>query len=281
LLAGTAALGLVFTSAVAATLAGVPIPQKIAAAFFPETRAPEPKAAPAPAPAPRRVARPVVPPAAPVEPAGAEAEGPLADAVFRPNGRPWRRLIMAQRVIEARRAMGLPTPGADRIERQLRRRAQMWREATPEQRAQWVQRRQERREARRAAMATPEGREALAARQGGVGVQMRGWGAGRRPGAALTPEQRAERQEQTRQWRVDRQAGLPVTPEQRAARQEQIRRWREQQMVGAPLTEAQRAARQERFRQWREARRARWQARNGQEQARPQQPGEGPDQADR
>jgi hypothetical protein len=280
LFAGTAAFGLVFTSAVAATLAGVPIPQKIAAVFFPEEKAPEPKAAPAPAP--RRMARPVAPPAAPVETAGVEPEGPLADAIFRPNARPWRRLMMAQRVIEARRAMGLPTPGADRIERELRRRARMWREATPEQRAQWLQRRQERQAERRALLATPEGRAALAERRAQSGSGQRpGWIAGSPPGMALTPEQRVERQEQLRQWRAQRQAGIQPTLEQRAERQAQIRHWREQQQAGAPPADAQGTARHERFRQWREARRARWHAREGQRQAQPQQPTEGPEQADR
>lgn len=235
LLAGTAALGLVFTSAVAATLAGVPIPQKIAAVFFPETRAPEPKAAPVP----RRAPRPA--PAAPVRTADAEPVDPLIEPFARPNAPPWRRLMMAQRVIEARRAMGLPTPGADRIERQLRRRAQRWRDATPEQRTMWVQRRQERQAARRAAMATREGREVLAA------GPRRGWGPG---------WQHAERQAQFRQRRAERRAGMP-------------------------LTSGQRAERQARFREWREVRRARRQARNGLGQVQPLQPNEGPALTDR
>ncbi len=254
LLAGTAALGLLVTSAVAATLAGVPIPQKIAAVFFPAEKAPEPKQVVAP----RRAARPAPPAAAPVE--TAEVAPPPAGPEWTPRPGPWRRLFMMQRIVEARRAMGLPTPGAARIERQLRRRAEMWRQASPEQRARWQERQLARREARRAALATPEGQAALAAHR----EQMQRWRAQRQAGIPLTPEQRAERQQLMRDWRARGMAGGPLTPEQRAARQEQFRAWQARQQAGRPpLTEEQRAARQERFRQWREARRARWQARNG------------------
>lgn len=257
-LAGTAALGLLVTSAVAATLAGVPIPQKIAAVFFPEEKAPAPKQAEPP----RRAARPATSGGTPVQ--SAEA-GPVAEEPewAREPG-PLRRLLLVQRMVDARRAMGLPTPGADRLERQLRRRAALWQNATPEQRAQWQARQQLRRDARRAMLATPEGRAALAERQG----PMRGWrGQGRGPGAgmALPPEERARRQALLRQWRAQREAGVPLTPDQRAYRQQQFRAWRAQREAagGAPLTEEQRMARQARVRQWREARRARWEARNG------------------
>lgn len=186
LLAGTVALGLVVSSAVAATLAGVPIPQKIAAVFFPEP-APAPKQAEPPRAAPRPVRR----PPAPVEMAKAEPEPQPVLAV--PPG-PERRLLRVQRMIDARRAMGLPTPGADGLERRLRRRAAMWQAATPEQRAAWVARR----EARRAALATPEAQAALAGQR-----------------------------EQIGRWRAQRQAGIPLTPEQRAERRELVRQWRE------------------------------------------------------
>jgi hypothetical protein len=249
LLAGTVGLGLVFTSAVAATLAGVPIPQKIAAVFFAEEKAPAPRAEP-----PRRVARPPAAPAAPMQTAEA---GPKPEVALDSQPGPWRRLLMMQRIVDARRAMGLPTPGADRIERRLRRRAELWQQATPEQRAQWLQRQQARREARRAALATPEGREAFVRQE-----QMRRWRAQRQAGVPLTPEQRAA----MREWRERRMAGIPPTPEERAARREQLQAWRAQRQASLPpLTEEERTARQERFRRWREARRARWQA--GQEQA--------------
>ncbi|HYD13227.1 MAG TPA: hypothetical protein VEC11_10305 [Allosphingosinicella sp.] len=255
LLAGTVGLGLVFTSAVAATLAGVPIPQKIAAVFFAEEKAPEPKQAEPP----RRAAGPAATPAAPVQTAAA---GPKPeDALYRQPG-PWRRLFIAQRIIDARRAMGLPTPGADRIERRLRRRAERWQEATPEQRAEWLQRQHARREARRAALATPEGREAFVAQQD----RMRRWRAQQRAGLPLTPGQRAA----MREWRERRMAGMPPTPEERAARRERMREWRAQRQAGmSPLTEEERTVRQERFRRWREARRERWQARQEQVEREP------------
>jgi hypothetical protein len=236
LLAGTAALGLIVTSAVAATLAGVPIPQKIAAVFFPDTKAPEPVRTEAP----RRVVRPATAPAArPIEVAKAE---PAPEPTLDHQPGPWRRLARIQRIVDARRAMGLPTPGADRLERRLRRRAEMWERATPEQRAHWLQRQQERRAARQAALATPEAQAALAAQR-----------------------------EQMRRWRAQRQAGIPLTPEQRAERREMVREWRARGFAGVPPTPEERMARQSRFRQWQGARRARWQARDeapdGDEQA--------------
>jgi hypothetical protein len=220
---GTAALGLVFTSAVAATLAGVPIPQKIAAVFFPEEKAPEPKQAVAP---PRRAPRPA--PAA-AAPAGTGAITPGQDAWLSSQGpNPWRRLFMAERIIAARRAMGLPTPGADRLERQLHRRAERWQTATPEQRAAWIQRQQLRQDVRRAMLSTPEGREEIA------------------------------RQDRLQRWRMQGQVGMPPGSERRAERQRLVREWRARRMAGIPLTPEEQALRQER-QQWRERRRARLQ----------------------
>lgn len=222
---GTAALGLVFTSAVAATLAGVPIPQKIAAVFFPEEKAPEPKQVAAAAP--RRAPRPAPTAAAPAE--TAEAAPAMEIPVWSPRPNPWRRLFLAERIIAARRAMGLPTPGADRIERQLRRRAELWRTATPEQRAAWIQRQQLRQDVRRAMLATPEGRAELA------------------------------QQDRMQRWRAPREARLPPTPEQRAERQRLVREWRARRMAGIPLSPEEQVLRQERL-QWREARQARLQS---------------------
>jgi hypothetical protein len=161
-----------------------------------------------------------------------------------------------QRIVDARRALGLPTPGADRLGRRLRRRAALWDAATPEQRAEWLERQRARREARRAALATPEGREALVRQE-----QIRRWRTQRQAGIPLTPAQRAA----MREWRERRLAGIPLTPEERAARREQLQAWRAQRQAGMlPLTDEERAARQERFRRWREARRARWQERQTQ-----------------
>ena len=248
ILAGAVGLGLVVTSAVAATLAGVPIPQKIAAVFSSAEKAPEPKQAEAP----RHVPRPAQ--AAPARTAQASAE-PEGTRVLQPG--PWRRLLMVQRIVVARRAMGLPTPGADRLERRLRRRAALWDAATPEQRAEWLERQQARRDARRAALATPEGRQTLVRPE-----QIRRWRAQRQAGIPLTPEQRAA----LREWRERRLAGIPPTPDERAARRAQLQAWRAQRQAGMPaLTRDERLARQERFRRWREARQARWRA--GQAQA--------------
>lgn len=259
LLASTVALGLVVSSAVAATLAGVPIPQKIAAVFFPEEKAPEPKQV---AP-PRRAPRPAPAPAAVPAPVQlAEAAPPAEPPGWYMRAAPWRRLVLAERMIAERRAMGLPTPGADRLERQLRRRAEMWRNATPEQRAAWAHGQQLRQDLRRAMLSTPEGREELARQEQG-----QRWRAPREAGLPLTPEQRAERQQLVREWRARRMAGIPLTPEEQALRRER-QQWRmQQQAARPPLTEEQRAFRQEQYRRWREARRARWQAMNGEARA--------------
>lgn len=222
LFVGTAALGLVFTSAVAATLAGVPIPQKIAAIFAPEAKAPAPKQEAAPRHAPRPAAA-----AAPVEMADAAPVAPAPALSTQPD--PWRRLFMAERIIAARRAMGLPTPGADRLARQLRHRAQMWDAATPEQRQAWIQRQQLRQDLRRAMLSTPEGRDQLA------------------------------RQDRMQRWRMQRAAPLQPSPEQRAERQQLVREWRARRMAGIPLSPAELALRRER-QQWRAARQGRWQA---------------------
>jgi hypothetical protein len=248
----------VVSSAVAATLAGVPIPQKIASVLFPEEKVAAPKQVVAPRRSPRPVpATPAAP--APVQTADATAAEDLPAWQMAPT--PWRRLFMAERRIATRRAMGLPTPGADRLERQLRRRAERWQAATPEQRAAWTVRQQFRQDVRRAMLSTPEGREELARQE-----QRQRWRTRRGPGMPLTPEQRAERQAIMQDWRVRRLAGLPPTPEERAARQA----WRAQrQTVRPPLTEEQRAFRQEQFRRWREARRARWLTMDGRMDADP------------
>ena len=163
---------------------------------------------------------------------------------------------------------GLPTPGADRLERQLRRRAEQWQAATPEQRAAWTARQQLRQDVRRAMLSTPEGREELARQE-----QRQRWRVRRGPGMPLTPEQRAERQAMMQDWRARRQAGLPPTAEEQASRQA----WRAQRQSGRPpLTEEQRAFRQEQFRRWREARRRRGPTIDGQANLYPPAATEGP-----
>jgi hypothetical protein len=136
LLGGAIALGLAFSGAVAATLAGVPLPAKVAAVIaqipFVSHKAAEPERAPvrhaAARPAPRPA--PIAPP--PVESASAEPAQPY------PGPRPAaiRRMILAQRIVARREAMGLPAPPVRQIERMIHRRQMMrrWQMATPEQR---------------------------------------------------------------------------------------------------------------------------------------------------
>ncbi|HYI48649.1 MAG TPA: hypothetical protein VEX35_09305 [Allosphingosinicella sp.] len=126
LLVGVCALGLALSGAVAATLAGVPIPAKIAAVFsqaFPGEEKPEPKAQP-----PRR-ARPPRPATAPARSQAAASDRPAALIV--PAVPMQRRLAIARGIVAERRAAGLPTPIADRVERRILR----WQAATPAERA--------------------------------------------------------------------------------------------------------------------------------------------------
>lgn len=163
LIGGAVALGLAFSGAVAATLAGVPLPSKVEAVIaqilFVGRKSPEPVPVrhAAPRPAPRSA--PAEPP--PVELAAADP----APMNMRPAA--FRRMMMARRIVARREAMGLPAPSVQQVERMLHRRQMMrrWRMATPEQRQQFVAEHPragamiEAREARREA--TPEQREAF------------------------------------------------------------------------------------------------------------------------
>ena len=147
LVIGAGAIGLAVSSAVAATLAGVPLATRMEAviAKLPligkEAAAPEP-----PAPRPRAVER----TAAPAAPVMESAPKPGPDLVRMHEVRQLRRLAAVRQRVEARRAVGLPTPRADRIERRLERRIEGWRQATPEQRQRYLELWRQRREARRA-----------------------------------------------------------------------------------------------------------------------------------
>lgn len=117
LLAGGAALGIAFTGAVAASLAGVELPRPVAVVV--EKLPFIGKAAPAPStPPPRPAARLSPPPA----PAKADAPLPAVPDAAPPTPLPPRierrieRLQQAREIVAARRAAGLPTPRADRIE---------------------------------------------------------------------------------------------------------------------------------------------------------------------
>lgn len=113
LLIGSAAIGLVVSSAVAGTLAGVPLPAKVEAVLAELPLVGRKKIEPAPAPPPRRVAP--APKAEPVREVEA-APAPTTQEEFE-RARVVRRLIAARRIVAERRRVGLPTPVADRIER--------------------------------------------------------------------------------------------------------------------------------------------------------------------
>jgi len=117
LIVGGAALGLVFTSAVAATLGSggrivLPSIETVLASVPLIGNAPEPPPVRRASVAPKRA--PVVPVVAPASP---REEPPLAPSLTDRQQRQVARLIVAKRIVEARRDAGLPTPRADRIER--------------------------------------------------------------------------------------------------------------------------------------------------------------------
>lgn len=148
---GAGAIGLAFSGAVAATLAGVPLPAKVEAvlAKLPLIgREAPPKAAPqvqARAERPHPV-RQAAAPAATVPQIAPESVVPKPLRMGE-----IRRLRQLRRMVAARRAAGLPTPRADRIEQRLRRNlAERWQAATPAQRQRFLERRAARIEARRA-----------------------------------------------------------------------------------------------------------------------------------
>jgi hypothetical protein len=139
LIGGAIALGLAFSGAVAATLAGVPLPSKVAAVIaqmpFVGRKAAEPERTPVRHAASRRApsSTPVTAPS--TETASAEAApnmGPRPGAI--------RRMILAQRIVARREAMGLPTPSVQQVERIIHRRQMMrrWQMATPEQRQEYI-----------------------------------------------------------------------------------------------------------------------------------------------
>jgi hypothetical protein len=121
LLAGGVALGIAFTGAVAASIAGVELPRPVAALLekLPLVGKAAPEPAPAPPSAPRRTSQAAPPTAVPA------AETPPVEmpSVLPPRiERRVERLERAQEIVAERRAAGLPTPRADRMERMLERR---------------------------------------------------------------------------------------------------------------------------------------------------------------
>ncbi len=121
LLAGGVALGIAFTGAVAATIAGVELPRPVAAVLekLPLVGKAAPEPSPAPPAVPRRTSQTAPAPATPaVEAPSVETPPVLPPRVERRV----ERLELAREIVAARRAAGLPTPRADRMERMLERR---------------------------------------------------------------------------------------------------------------------------------------------------------------
>ena len=165
LIGGAIALGLAFSGAVAATLAGVPLPSKVEAVIaqipFVGRKEPAPERA-----AVRHAAlRPAPAPASAQPPALETASAEPMPVNMRPAA--MRRMMLAQRIVARREAMGLPAPPVRQVERMIHRRQMIhrWRNATPEQRRQFLAEHPraaamiEAQEARRGA--SPEQREAF------------------------------------------------------------------------------------------------------------------------
>lgn len=225
-LIGGAALGLAFSGAVAATYAGVELPPKIQSVLA-ELPFVQVKAEPDPPKAPSRPraspARPDAPAAmAPV--AAQRPERPLR-AFWRElspyerrrlrNAPPARRLNVARQIVETRRSAGLPTPGAEQIERAAERRREIRQVRRAERRA--MRRERIKASARRSIDPPIGGREAME---------------GLAPGFDRVADPLDARQERREAVRVER------LERRRAAREERLRRLRarpEQSQPDPPL----------------------------------------------
>jgi hypothetical protein len=169
LIGGAIALGLAFSGAVAATLAGVPLPSKVEAVIAQIPFVGGKAARPAPAPVRHAAARPAPRPAPIAPPSAGIASAERAPLNIGSRPAAIRRMILARRIVARREAMGLPTPPVRQVERMIHRRQMIrrWRSATPEQRQSFLASHPraaamiEAHEARRAA--TPEQREAYLA----------------------------------------------------------------------------------------------------------------------
>lgn len=137
LIGAAIALGLAFSGAVAATLAGVQLPSKVAAVIAHIPYVGGKAAEPDPPPARHAAAGPARRPAAARH---AQVEGgdlALAGAKMQPRPGAIRRMLIVERIVARREALGLPTPPARQVERMIHRRQMMrrWHMATPEERA--------------------------------------------------------------------------------------------------------------------------------------------------
>jgi len=223
LIGGAIALGLAFSGAVAATLAGVPLPAKVAAVIaqipFVGHKAAEPERASVRHAAARPAPRPAPVAPAPSDMASADP-APLGMQQQRPAA--IRRMILAQRIVARREAMGLPTPSPQQLQRMIHRRQMMrhWQMATPEQRQAFAASHPraaamiEARVARRAA--TPEQRQAFLAAHPEAAARLEQ----RQALRGATPEQREAflaTHPEARARLEQRQALRNATPEQREA----------------------------------------------------------------
>lgn len=231
LLAGGAALGLAFSGAVAATYAGVELPPKVRSVLadipFVGVTAPEPRPAPAKASRPQRPASSPPASAAPQPRQAQSGERPFAGfwrELSLPERRrlrqapPGRRLLVAKRIVDERRAAGLPTPHADRIEQAIaaRRAARTQGEPVPPTaRQRWRIERQARlREALRA-LEVQQGDPSppdMAAPQNEEGRDWRD----------LMAQERRERREERRRRLLERQGGTPESAPTEASTQAQV-----------------------------------------------------------
>lgn len=125
LITAAAVLGLSFSSAVAARLAGITLPPPVESVI---ERIPfMPAAAPQPLPAPRARASQIA--ASPSRRGGETAPTPPpAPTAAAPPGSFDERMQRAREIVAARRADGLPTPYADRIEQAIERRRELERQ---------------------------------------------------------------------------------------------------------------------------------------------------------
>jgi hypothetical protein len=140
LIGGAIALGLAFSGAVAATLAGVPLPSKVEAVIAQIPFVGHKSAEPGRTPVRRAAARPVPRPAPVAPPSAATVSTEPMPETMGPRPAAMRRMILARRIVARREALGLPTPSARQLQRIIHRRQMMrrWRMATPEQRQEFL-----------------------------------------------------------------------------------------------------------------------------------------------
>lgn len=222
LLAGGVALGIAFTGAVAASIAGVELPRPVAAVLeklpLVGKAAPEPE--PAPSPAPRRTSQTAPTPT----PAAGPLPAPTAPVLPPRLERRVERLERAREIVAERRAAGLPTPRADRIERMLERRRAA---GLPTPRADRIERILERRRAARAV---------------GAGVPLPADMPIETPREGLRPPLREQASPQPAPQRIEQSVAAPTAaPDQTspassaqlrdAASTEQRRAWLRQQQI--------------------------------------------------